>query len=148
MGIAVGDLVQFKQEKTYHRKCWSVLPVNYDYFRSWKPLLHTLNIEKIHEVFWMAHFPEWRATETQKIPMILSDFETRCYTNSKLAFVQKALTKSFAKVTVFQQQGEFRTIPIIFWVLVDDIEDFSDKSYLEEFKAKLKRQLGEQKNAC
>lgn len=146
MGVMIGDLVQFKQEKTHNRKCWKDFPKTHDHIRSWKPLLSMLNIEKLHHMNWMAHFPEWRPTETEKIPMILSDFRTECFTASKLPFIRKALTKTLAKVTVFRREGEFRTVPVIFWVLADDIEEFSDKTYLEEFKVKLKHNLSEQKN--
>lgn len=144
MAVSIGDLVQFKQEKTMNRKCWRMLPENFQQFRH-EGLPVTVMMGD-HIPFWIEQIT--RSTvdfvETKKIPMSLIGTKTMCFSNSKLKIARDALTKTFGKVMTFQNKGEMGT-PEIFWVLLDDLEDFSDKSYLSEFAAKLKQRISEQK---
>ena len=72
--------------------------------------------------------------------MVITDFKTKCYSQSVVETIKNTLTYNFVQVLVFKTNG-LHTNSVPFWVLREDIEDFSDKTYLQEFKEKLKNKL-------
>lgn len=147
MALSIGDLVQFQQEKTASRKCWRELPTSFGQFTGLGlPITVMLGS---HIPFWTEQLS--RSTvdyvPTKKIPMSLSAVKTKCFSGSKLKLIRDSLTKTFAKVIVFQNQGMVAT-PEVFWVLLDDLEEFTDKTYMQEFTSKLKARISEQKITC
>jgi hypothetical protein len=137
--FSVSDLVQFKQEKTSTRRCWEDLPENYHYFRrGWKSIIWILGPRANYQ---SLYFPDvWSKNETHKFPMVITDFKTKCYSQSVVETIKNTLTYNFVQVLVFKTNG-LHTNSVPFWVLREDIEDFSDKTYLQEFKEKLKNKL-------
>lgn len=135
MGMQVGDLVQFKQGVT--KRCWKVFPDN-----QWALLKGYANL-----YFVISQGEAWTAEGNEnKFPMTVCEVTRRNFAgNNKVPFIKDMLTKDFAKVIVFKQKG-LHTAPVVFWVLQEDIEAFSEMSYLDDLKTKLKNRLSEQKD--
>jgi len=144
--IQIGDLVQFSQKKTFHRKCWKDIPrITKDFSQNWVSLLGLLE-RIVPENPWpeyvMAEY--YSKEETVKVPMVVKGFQTVCLSDSPVAFIRNNFTKTFANVMIIQSKGGMAS-QVSFWVLQEDLDEFTDKTYLEEFKLQLKQKLVEHK---
>lgn len=141
--IQIGDLVQFDQKTSAKQTCWPKFPTTFDEVKlSWHSA-RSFTMDRPED-----YSPKYYAIEaykeTQKVPMIVRAQKTVIYTNSKIPHIRQALTREFLQVMVFKNKGSIANCET-FWVLKQDVIPFNDKSYMDEFKLRLKQQLLEHK---
>lgn len=144
--LNVGDLAQYKLSEAHGRPFWKELPVTH----------HDFQIKKYNLTFLMYNpldpeediYPNWSQfngirmaqTEfknTKKTCLLITDIVDVVHTHSRNPQLRKMATKRFAKVMAMSKEltGQLG------WVLLDHIEPFEDKTYLDGLKIQLLKKV-------
>lgn len=130
MAVEIGDLVQFKLDVANRKPIWNSIP---------KEVQQTQYGENAEYAFRGFHGGIF--TETTKINMIVTGFKEHCYAKSKIPAIRAAATKKFAQVMLFSSNPT--QAPRQAWTLVDHLETFTDKPYMEILKARLRQAVAQ-----
>lgn len=131
MAVEIGDLVQFKLDVANRKPIWDSIP---------REIQHTQYGQNAEYAFQRFHGGMVFA-ETSKINMIVTGFAEFCYAKSTVPAIRAAATKKFAQVMLFSSNPT--QPPRQAWTLVDHLETFTDKPYMESLKARLRQSIAQ-----